>query len=191
MIKIVSICGSLRKDSYNKKLLETIQKESKGAEGIDITVVEIDKLPLFNEDLEIGGDPEEVIDFKKKLREADGILIVTPEYNSGIPGGLKNALDWASRPANASIFANLPVAVAGATPGSLGTALSQMQLRQILIAMNANVMSGPKVLVGGVHLKVDPETKEINDARTLNHIQSFIHEFKKFVEMYDKEKSNG
>ncbi|TYS69776.1 NAD(P)H-dependent oxidoreductase [Sutcliffiella horikoshii] len=189
MLKIVSICGSLRKDSFNKMLLEAIKQESKEVGDMEITIVEIDKLPLFNEDLEIGGDPVEVIDFKEKLREADGILIVTPEYNSGIPGGLKNALDWASRPIQSSIFANLPVAVAGATPGSIGTALSQMQLRQILVAMNANVMSGPKVLVGGVHQKVDSETKQIIDQRTISHLRSFANQLKDFVMMYKKEKN--
>ncbi|MDR0140164.1 NADPH-dependent FMN reductase [Metabacillus idriensis] len=185
MINIVAICGSLRKDSYNKKLLEAIKHESN--DQWDVTFVEIDELPLFNEDLEIGGDPEEVSDFKKKLKDADGILIVTPEYNSGIPGGLKNALDWASRPVRSSFFLNLPVALAGATPGSLGTALSQMQLRQILVAMNANVLSAPKVLVGEVHKKIDLETRQVTDHRTLSHLKSFINAFTEFVEMYRKD----
>ncbi|MFV8828994.1 NADPH-dependent FMN reductase [Alkalihalobacterium sp. APHAB7] len=184
MIKIVSICGSLRRNSFNKKLLEAIEQESKGK--WDMTLAAIDNLPLFNEDLEMGGDPEEVTVFKKKLADADAILIVTPEYNSGIPGGLKNALDWASRPVKSSAFSNRPVAIAGATPGSAGTALSQMQLRQILVAMNANVLSGPKVLVGEVHKKLEADTKQINDLRTLDHLQSFIHSFTDFVEMYKK-----
>ncbi|MYL50004.1 NAD(P)H-dependent oxidoreductase [Halobacillus litoralis] len=185
MLEIAAICGSLRKDSFNKKLLEAVERESKGKWKIKF--VEINRLPLFNEDIEKGGDPEEVAIFKEKLKGADGTLIITPEYNSGMPGGLKNALDWASRPVQDSVFKNTPAAVAGASPGRAGTALAQMQLRQTLVAMEANVMSGPKVLVGEVHKIIDSETNQITDPRTLSNLQSLIHGFTAFVEMYQKE----
>ncbi|MFC7785393.1 NADPH-dependent FMN reductase [Rossellomorea sp. GCM10028870] len=181
-VKIAAMCGSLRKDSFNKKLLQAIVEEAR--DQWEMSYVEIGTLPLFNEDLEKEGDPEEVIRFRDKLKEADGVLIITPEYNSGIPGGLKNALDWASRPPRKAVLNGLPAAVAGATPGSGGTGLSQMQLRQILVAMNVNVMSAPKVLVGEVHKKINQETLKLEDERTLTHLQGFIHGFTEFVELY-------
>lgn len=184
-LTIATISGSLRKNSYNQKLIEVIKAESK--EDWNMSSIEIGTLPLFNEDLETNGDPEEVKKFKESLKGVDGILLVTPEYNSGIPGGLKNALDWGSRPAKMSAFAGMPVAVAGATPGGIGTALAQSQLRQVLVAMNANVMSSPKVLVGEVHKKIDAESGQIVDPRTVQHLQSFIGAFTQYVEMYKSE----
>ncbi|WP_341357558.1 NADPH-dependent FMN reductase [Rossellomorea sp. y25] len=181
-IKIAAMCGSLRKDSFNKKLLQVIAEEANNQ--WEMSFVEIGELPLFNEDLEKEGDPEEVVTFREKLKEADGVLIITPEYNSGVPGGLKNALDWASRPPRQAVLNGMPAAVAGATPGSGGTGLSQMQLRQTLVAMNVNVMSAPKVLVGEVHKKINQETMRLEDERTLTHLQSFIHGFTEFVELY-------
>ncbi|RWZ54480.1 NAD(P)H-dependent oxidoreductase [Halobacillus fulvus] len=181
-LRIVTILGSLRKESYNKILLQSITDVAD--QRWELTSADISNLPLFNQDLETESDPEAVATFKETLKQADGVLIVTPEYNSGIPGVLKNALDWGSRPAKSSVFTNTPVAIAGATPGGVGTALAQMQVRQTLTAMNANVMSNPKVLVGGVQKKIDFDSQRIEDSRTMSRLEEFIDAFTSFVEMY-------
>lgn len=185
-LNIVAICGSLRKESFNKKVLKTIEKESDGK--WTVLHADIGKLPLFNEDIEGIGDPKEVKEFKDMIREADGVLIVTPEYNMGMPGVLKNALDWGSRPAKSSVFNQMPVALAGATPGGMGTALSQMQIRQTLAAMNANVMSGPKLLISEIHKKINQDTQKLEDPKTLSYLKFFIDGFSHYVEMYKREK---
>ncbi|MBA2176008.1 NAD(P)H-dependent oxidoreductase [Halobacillus locisalis] len=188
-LRIVTILGSLRKESYNKILLQAIA--DKADQKWDISSADISELPLFNQDIEADGDPEAVTTFKETIKQADGVVIVTPEYNSGIPGVLKNALDWGSRPGNSSVFMNTPVAIAGATPGGAGTALAQMQVRQTLAAMNANVMSHPKVLVGGVQNKIDFDSGRIEDSRTISRLEDFVHTFTSFVEMYQQSSKAG
>ncbi|WP_041123635.1 NADPH-dependent FMN reductase [Jeotgalibacillus alimentarius] len=180
--RIVAMCGSLRKDSLNRKLLHEIIKQSEGK--WHVKEAEIGKLPLFNEDIEAAGDPESVKSFRKKLKEADGVLIVTPEYNAGMPGGLKNALDWASRSPEEFSIKNLPVAIAGASNGNVGTALSQMQLRQTLTNMNANIMTNPKIIASRYQTKIDPETGRLTDESTAKQIDKFIESFSRFVTVF-------
>ncbi len=179
---IVALCGSLRKDSLNRKLMNEIIRQSEGK--WHIKEAEIGELPLFNEDLEAAGDPDSVRSFRKKLNEADGVLIVTPEYNAGIPGGLKNALDWASRSPKEFSIKNLPVAIAGASNGNVGTALSQMQVRQILTNMNANIMTNPKIIASRYQDKIDPESGRLTDEATEKQIDKFIDGFTKFVRVF-------
>ncbi|MFB1081925.1 NADPH-dependent FMN reductase [Jeotgalibacillus sp. JSM ZJ347] len=179
---IVTMCGSLRKDSLNRKLMNEIIHQSEGKWSVK--EAEIDELPLFNEDIEAEGDPESVKTFRRKLNEADGVLIVTPEYNAGMPGGLKNALDWASRSPEEFSIKNLPVAIAGASNGNVGTALSQMQVRQTLTNMNANIMTNPKIIASRYQTKIDPESGRLTDEGTEKQIDRFIDGFTKFIAVF-------
>lgn len=168
------ICGSLRKDSYNRMIAQSLVDMDDTAE---FRWIEIKELPLFNEDLEVDGGPQEVISFIKSIREVDGIIIVSPEYNSGIPGVLKNALDWASRPPKASALHRKPVGVIGATPGGLGTVFSQMQIRQTLEAIQAHVLPFQKVLISQVHEKIDSDKKLLTDEKTKRYLRSYLQQF--------------
>jgi chromate reductase len=168
------ICGSLRKNSFNRIIAQSLTNIDDSAQ---FRWIEIKDLPLFNEDLEVGGDPEPVTLFKSAIQDVDGIIIVSPEYNSGISGALKNALDWASRPPKSSVLHKKPVGLIGATPGGLGTAFSQMQTRQILEAMKVHVLPFQKVLISQVHEKVDSEQKVLTDEKTKRYLQRYLEQF--------------
>ncbi|WP_223246971.1 NADPH-dependent FMN reductase [Sulfuriferula thiophila] len=163
MIKILGFAGSLRKDSYNRALLLAAQKLV--PDGAEIEIVDIGSFPLYNEDLE-ASLPAAIADFKAKLVQADAILMVTPEYNYSISGVLKNALDWASRPYGSNSFDGKPVAIMGATSGTVGTARAQYHLRQICVFLNAYVLNRPEIMVSSVADKfkdgelVDDKTKQ-------------------------------
>jgi chromate reductase len=168
------ICGSLRKSSYNRIIAQSLVDME---DNTEFRWIEIKDLPLFDEDLEVGGGPETVVSFKKAIQEVNGIIIVSPEYNSGIPGVLKNALDWASRPPKTSVLHGKPVGVIGATPGGLGTAFSQMQIRQTLEAIQAQVLPFQKVLISQVHVKIDSNQKVLTDDKTKRYLQSYLQQF--------------
>ena len=144
---IVAICGSLRKDSFNRCLLDAAQALCPA--GMSITINDdLRHLPLFDEDLEdaAGNGPESVQRFKQAVAEADGLIIATPEYLNSIPGVLKNGIDWLSR-GSPAILADKPVAIIGATIGNWGTRLSQAALRQVLFATESLVMPHPSTFV--------------------------------------------
>lgn len=168
------ICGSLRKDSYNRIIAQSLVDIDDAAE---FRWIEIKDLPLFDEDLEVGGGPKAVTSFKKSIQEVEGIIIVSPEYNSGIPGVLKNALDWASRPPKTSVLYGKPVGVIGATPGGLGTVFSQMQIRQILESIQAHVLPFQRVLISQVHEKIDSDQKVLTDEKTKRYLQRYLQQF--------------
>ncbi|QWU15450.1 NAD(P)H-dependent FMN reductase [Paenibacillus sophorae] len=178
-LSITAICGSLREGSFNRKVLKAM--EELAPKHWEIHHVDISAIPLYNSDIESHGDPQSVVELKESIRTADGVLIITPEYNMGIPGVLKNALDWASRPARSSVLIQKPFAIAGATPGGGGTAQSQAQVRQTLLAMNAYTMPGPKVLIGSVHEKLNETTGELNDESTLRHLERFLIAFEQWI----------
>lgn len=175
MLKTIGlICGSLREKSYNRIIAQSLTDMSDAAQ---FRWIEINDLPLFNEDLEIDGGLETVTSFKSAIQNVDGIIIVSPEYNSGIPGALKNALDWASRPRESSVLSRKPVGLIGATPGGLGTVFAQMQIRQILEAMQAHVLPFQKVLISQVHEKVDSNQKVLTDEKTKRYLQHYLQQF--------------
>jgi len=151
-ITILGFAGSLRKNSYNKVLLhvamELLSKEAK------LDIFDLEGIPPFNQDLE-GQMPGEVREFKKKIRGADAILITTPEYNYSIPGVLKNAIDWASRPYGDNSFEDKPVAIMGASTGRLGTARAQYHLRQIFVSLNMHQINKPEVMVAFANENID------------------------------------
>jgi chromate reductase len=163
MVKIVGICGSLRAASYNRGLMRVAAASV--PPGVALEVAEIGALPLFNEDLEKPEWPAPVQAFRLILWTADAILFVTPEYNAGMPGVLKNAVDWASRfeglggrtapegEARKTPLQDTPVATMGATPGTLGTARSQQQLRASLLATGVRLMPAPEAYVGSAKAK--------------------------------------
>ncbi|WP_028596497.1 NADPH-dependent FMN reductase [Paenibacillus assamensis] len=177
--KIGLICGSLRKNSYNRMIANTIADLNLSA---TFHCIELGNLPLYNEDLEAGELPASVVAFNKGILDADGIVIVTPEYNSGIPGVLKNALDWASRPPRSGALQGKPVGIVGATPGGLGTALAQVQLRHTIEAMQVPCLPFQKVRVSQVHEKVNAELNIVSDERTKQNIQSYMEHFIKWIE---------
>lgn len=152
-MNILAIVGSLRQDSYNRAVLRAV--EELAPDGMKISEHPLGDIPLYNFDVEQQGFPEPVVAFKAAIADADALLIITPEYQHGIPGVLKNALDWAARPARESPLKGKPVAVMGASPGMTGTARAQSQLRQTLVYNGCPILPPPEVLVAGVHDKVE------------------------------------
>ena len=159
-MKILGIAGSLRQGSYNRSLLRAARELL--PEGVELVEFDLRGLPFYDGDVEAAGDPEPVVALKDAIREADALLIATPEYNRGVPGGLKNAVDWASRPALASPFAGKPVALMGASTGRGGTALAQQQLREALEFPRAVVLDEPQVFVPEAYMHFD-ERGELAD----------------------------
>src|SRR4029077_6804387 len=129
----------------------------------------IDGFPGFNQDLD-QEPPEKVIEFKQKIREADAILFSSPEYNYSIPGVLKNAIDWASRPYGDSAWEGKPAAIMGASPGAVGTARMQYHLRQVMVFLNMYPLNKPEAMIGNCMEKFDSEGN-LTDEKTKEHIQ--------------------
>src|SRR3984885_4886911 len=157
-VKIVGISGSLRRGSFSTSLLKILAE--KALPSIEIRVVTLEDIPLYNEDLDGKQEILTVAAFKRIIAESDGVLIATPEYNHGIPGVLKNALDRASRPVFESCFRHKPVSIISSSLAFTGGVRAQYQLRETLIAIERPLVMGPEVVVGGVH------TKPADDAYT-------------------------
>jgi chromate reductase len=153
-VKILGIAGSLRKGSYNRAALRAAQQLAPPNAFIEI--FELNGIPPFNQDDE-ENPPERVSLFKSKIRAADAILFVTPEYNYSIPGVLKNAIDWASRPYGDSAWDGKPVAVMGASPGRLGTARAQYHLRQCFVFLNMYPVNQPEVMIANAANRFDDQ----------------------------------
>jgi chromate reductase len=153
-LKILGIAGSLRKASYNRAALRAAQKLAPQDATIDI--FELDGIPGFNQDEE-RNPPPKVADLKRRIREADAILLVTPEYNYSIPGVLKNAIDWASRPYGDSAWNGKPVAIMGASIGVFGTARAQYHLRQCFVFLNMYPVNHPEVMIGSAANRFDEQ----------------------------------
>jgi chromate reductase len=148
-VRILGISGSLRKASFSTALLNILAEQA--APAIEIEVVTLNDIPLYNEDLDQEPAIPAVANLKKAIAESDGVLIVTPEYNHGIPGVLKNTLDWVSRPVYESCFKGKPVSIMSSSLAFTGGVRAQYQLRETLIAMLAHLVMGPEVVIGGVH----------------------------------------
>ena len=169
-VHILGFAGSLRKQSYNKAILaaalETVPEDA------SLEVFDLEGIPPFNQDLELQ-PPDKVKEFKAKIRAADAILIATPEYNYSIPGVLKNAIDWASRPYGDNAFDGKPVAVMGASIGTLGTARAQYDLRRSFIFLNMLPLNQPEVMVSFVQGKVDSNGR-VTDKKTRDRIRELL-----------------
>ena len=153
-VRILGIAGSLRRQSYNRAALNAATKLL--PEGAILETFELDGIPVFNQD-EDQNPPAKVVELKRRIREADAILFATPEYNYSVPGVLKNAIDWASRPYGDSAWYGKPAAIMGATSGSLGTARAQYHLRQMFVFLNMFPINQPEVLISNAASRFDQE----------------------------------
>jgi chromate reductase len=151
--KILGFAGSLRAGSYNRLLLRAAAELA--PDQMTIETFDLTPVPLYNQDLDVGEGPEPVARFKEAIDRVDGVLIATPEYQHGISGVLKNALDWASRPPGQSVLRGKPIAMMGASPSPVGTARAHMQLREILLYVQAQTVVIPEVLVAYAAEKFD------------------------------------
>ena len=177
-IKILGFAGSLRRASLNRALLDAAVDLA--PDGMIMTTFDLAEIPLYNGDVEAGGDPDGVVRFKDAIRSADGILMVTPEYNHGVPGVMKNAIDWASRPPGNAALARKPVALIGASPGMTGTARGQSQLRQAFEFTESYCMPQPELLVFRAHEKFD-EAGQLADEATRKYLLRFLVAFGDWV----------
>jgi chromate reductase len=169
-ITILGIVGSLRKDSFNRLILKAAQELQ--PDGAVLELVELQGIPVFNQDDEMA-PPASVVEFKRRILAADAILFATPEYNYSLPGGLKNAIDWGSRPYGESVWLGKPAAMMGASIGSLGTARAQYHLRQILVAQDMPVVNQPEVMISNAAQRFDPNGK-LTDEPTRQLIQKLL-----------------
>jgi chromate reductase len=170
-VKVLGFGGALRKGSYNTAALRTAKQLA--PEGMTIELFErLGEFPLYNEDVKAQGFPPVVQELREKIRAADAILIVTPEYNYSIPGFLKNAIDWASRPPDQP-FNEKPVALISASQGAFGGARAQYHLRQSLVFLNAFFVNKPEVMIGFAQQKFDAAGK-LNDHPTRDFIRQLL-----------------
>ncbi len=154
MLRILGICGSLRKHSYNALLLRAYAEWA--PPDTTIETAHIEEIPSYNEDVRQVGFPPPVGRLRDQIQRADALLIVTPEYNYSIPGVLKNAIDWASRPPDQP-FNEKPIAISGASTSMLGSARAQYDLRRCCVYLNAFVLNQPEVMVAKAHERFDKE----------------------------------
>jgi chromate reductase len=159
-ISILGFAGSLRQGSYNRALLRAALELV--PDGAKLEVFELDGIPPFNQELE-SSPPEKVKEFKRKIKAADALLIVTPEYNYSVPGVLKNAIDWASRPYGDNAFEGKPVAIMSASTGMLGGARAQYHLRQSFVFLNMHPVNKPEVFVNFASQKFDGKGRLLNE----------------------------
>jgi chromate reductase len=175
---VVGFAGSLRRSSYNRALLRAAIELA--PPELHIETHELDALPLYNGDVEGAGVPQTVEELRAAIRQADALLIATPEYNHGVPGVLKNAIDWLSRPPRGSALNGKVAAVMGASPGMTGTARSQSQLRQAFVFTNTYALLQPEVLVARAHEKFDADGRLVDQA-TRDFLATFLQRFAEFI----------
>lgn len=180
MTRILALSGSLRRDSFNTRLLHAAK--SLVPAGVELDVRTLHGVPLYDGDVEALGLPEAVKELGAAISAADALLISTPEYNHSIPGVLKNALDWVSRPSGsgARIFGGKPTAIMGATPGGAGTMRSQDALLHVLRAFGSDVWFGPWMTVSHAHQLFDAEG-HLSDAATREQLEKFVAGFAQFI----------
>ena len=174
-IRVAGIAGSLRAGSLNKGLLRAAVESAPAA--MEIAIFELlGDIPPYNDDVFAKGDPEPVADMKAFIGGADALLIATPEYNYGVPGVLKNAIDWASRPAGKSVLNRKPAAIMGCSPGLGGTIRAQHALRQSFVFTDTYVMSQPEIKIPSAAQLFD-ETGNLIDESTRQHLRKFLEAF--------------
>src|SRR5580693_8129338 len=169
-VRILGIAGSLRRGSYNQAALRAAKLLV--PENSEIDLFQLEGIPTFNEDDE-KRPPSSVLELKKRIRRADAVLIVTPEYNYSIPGVLKNAIDWASRPYGDSAWTEKPAAIMGASVGTIGTARAQYHLRQIMVFLNMFPINQPEVMIGHAAERFDKDGK-LTDEKTKEFIRQLL-----------------
>ena len=168
--RILGISGSLRRESYNSAALRAAV--GLAPEGAVIEMFDIDGIPPFNQDEE-SNPVAKVVELKRRVREADAILFVTPEYNYSVPGVLKNAIDWASRPYGDNAWDGKPAAIMGASVGAIGTARAQYHLRQMFVFLNVFAVNQPEVMIGNAAKRFDAEGN-LTDETTKDFIRQLL-----------------
>jgi chromate reductase, NAD(P)H dehydrogenase (quinone) len=179
-LNIVSICGSLRKGSYNRIVMNALP--GLAPDGMHIKEAPpYSELPLYNADIQnTTGFPAAVNALADAIRAATAVIVVTPEYNFGIPGGLKNAIDWVSRLPNQP-FAGKPVALQSASPGPVGGARVQYDLRRTFVFLDAPTLNKPEIFIGNCAQRIDDKTGQITDQATKDFIKQQLAAFVKFI----------
>ncbi len=175
---VAVIVGSLRKESFNRKTANALADLAPAA--LKLQIVEIRDLALYDEDIEVQA-PASWIAFRERIRRADALLFVTPEYNRGIPGGLKNAIDVGSRPYGKSAWAGKPGAVVSVSPGAIGAFGANHHLRQSLVFLDVPVLQQPEAYIGGANKLFDAEGKLVSDA-TRDFLKKFLDAFAAWIE---------
>lgn len=178
-MKLVGISGSIRKESYNGKLLHAAAKCL--PEGVSLSFIDCGDLPLYNGDLDKETKPEPVQRLLNCLRESDGLLIATPEYNYSIPGVLKNAIDWASRPGYKSVLAGKPTGIVSAAKSVVGGARVQLHLRDVFSSTLTPVVPSPPFLVPLAQEKFNQEGELIDEA-TMVRLDRYMKDLVAWVE---------
>ncbi len=179
-LHVVTLCGSLRKESWNRKVMEALPDLA--PDGMKITEAPpFRDFPLYDADMQnSSGFPEGVTALADSIRDADGVIIVTPEYNFSIPGALKNAIDWVSRLDNQP-FAGKPVALQSAAPGPVGGARMQYDLRRSMVFLDALTLNKPEIFIGYCAERIDAETGQISDDKTRGFIENQLAAFADFI----------
>jgi len=177
MHQVVVIVGSLRKESINRKLALALDKLNHP--NIKLILAKIDDIPLYNQDLD-ANLPASVVRLKKEVAEAAAVLFVTPEYNRGIPGVLKNIVDWGTRPYGQNVWADKTVGIIGTSPSSVGTAVAQDHLRSIMVMLGANVLGTPEVYLVQNDKLIDNEFNITVEA-TKTFLQSYLDSLSNWV----------
>jgi chromate reductase len=180
---LLIIPGSLRDASYNKGLARELEKIA-SEQGMTVEVADISTIPFYDQDDE-ASFPKEATELKEKIRAASGVIVVTPEYNRSIPGVLKNAIDWTSRPYGDNAWVKKPFAVLGTTIGNVGTGLAQMHLKQIMSYLDAHTMGQPEAYISDAMNKFDGEGN-LTDENTRKHLVSFVEKFAEHMSIFSK-----
>ena len=181
VFNVAAIAGSLRRGSYNRALLRAAAELA--PPSLHIVIHELDAIPLYNGDVEAAGVPASVLQLRDAVRQADGLLIATPEYNHGVPGVLKNTIDWLSRPPGDSSLNGKVAALMGASPGMTGTARGQSQLRQAFVFTNTYALLQPEVLVARAHEKFDADGRLVHQA-TRDFLGTFLQRFTELIALH-------
>lgn len=176
-MKILAFVGSLRKDSLNKKLLQNAIKVA--PKEMEIETFDLKDIPLYNKEIQDQGFPEPVASLREKIKNADGVLIVTPEYNHSFSGVIKNAIDWISRPPEQP-FNEKPVAIMGASDGGFGTVRAQVHLRAVFPTLNAFVMNKPQLHLANADKKFDSE-ENLTDEGDMEKLKKFMQAFSNWI----------
>lgn len=179
-LDIVSLCGSLRRGSYNRMVMQALP--GLAPEGMRIREAPpFRDFPLYDADLQAAhGFPAAVTALAEAIRAADGVIIVTAEYNFGIPGGLKNAIDWVSR-VEQQPFAGKPVALQSASPGPVGGARVQYDLRRAMVFLDALTLNKPEIFIGYCAQRIDAESGRITDEQTRDFVAKQLAAFAGFI----------
>lgn len=180
MLTIAVIVGSLRKASLNKKLAHALA--GLAGKELSFSIIPLEDVPMYNQDNE-GSPHASVVALRETIKNSDGVLFITPEYNRSLPAVLKNAIDWASRPYGKNSVAGKPAAIAGVSPGSVGAAVAQAHLRGILVMLNMQVMGQPEMCISA---KPDffAEDGSVTNEDTVTFFTTFLDTFAQWVEKH-------